>query len=201
MTSIWTTFLLLLICDGAFFQMSPGQDRCFLEGVPHNFLLTVSFGIRAFRFRRATTPITGVSVVVTDPNGVAIHTEHVRNQANKIELVSRSSATASRHTICFKSNATTWNPKAPWRDRAITVDINIDVGLDHRASKELASRAHISDLEMAVQSIGDLARDAHDQVADIVLYDMSISDTFGEVPQRLLLWFTFQILVMLITGP
>eukprot|EP01013_Petalomonas_cantuscygni_P025986 TRINITY_DN48138_c0_g1_i1.p1 TRINITY_DN48138_c0_g1~~TRINITY_DN48138_c0_g1_i1.p1 ORF type:complete len:224 (-),score=17.17 TRINITY_DN48138_c0_g1_i1:348-1019(-) len=187
--------LLVQPSTAAYFLLQPGIARCFVENVPGEFPVTVSWKTGAFRPRGHPLPPTGVEIEITDPSNAVLAIFEVKEESGKVEVVSREGSAFGLHEICFHSNGSTWDARAPWAHEPVNIDVDIHVGSDAVNWDLIASRDHLSDIELAVRRTRDTVMRALKLQKNIYVHDGEVAQLASELNWRLIMWGAAQLII------
>eukprot|EP00923_Selenidium_pygospionis_P052193 GHVN01090300.1.p1 GENE.GHVN01090300.1~~GHVN01090300.1.p1 ORF type:complete len:139 (+),score=12.15 GHVN01090300.1:77-493(+) len=126
MSNVWLTLLGAWLCirvDSAYFYVSEGTEKCFVENVPSNIPITVSYDNRE-------NPGVDCSIVFKDPNGRTVFSRLVEHN-NPKSKVAHLTKEGGEYKVCVHCDASKWfsTSKLKW---SISIelgdtDLNLEV--------------------------------------------------------------------------
>ncbi|XP_023655725.1 transmembrane emp24 domain-containing protein 11 [Paramormyrops kingsleyae] len=194
----WKAGFLMLYCltvtSGMFFDLGPQEERCIIEEIPQDTLVTGYFLLEYWdTMKKDSSPHLGLTVTVRDPSHQVLMSKRYGSQG-KFTFTSHSSG---QHFLCLKSNSTRFSIFAGDRLR-----LHLDVQMGEHTIDPGAARAkdtvknmeyvlrHLIDQVLYIGKQQDFQREREE------MFRQMSEDTNGKV----LWWAVVQTAILLTVG-
>lgn len=192
--SLWTAV------SSSYVIIRPSVPRCFAEGIPAGIPVAVTYRVPEFKARGQALPPTGLEIEVTNPRNDVLDIHYITSERGRYEF-SSTDTELGLHEICFHTNASTWDPHAPWAHGFLRVEIDIEIGSEAIDWDAVATRDHLTDLEVAVSRARRDVDDALVRQRDAYRYDNIVAEAATSLTWRLLFWGAIEVAVTAGAGP
>ncbi|VDO07143.1 unnamed protein product [Rodentolepis nana] len=191
MMIVATLLLLTQSSNAIYFHIKEGSTKCFIEDVPEDTLISVSYAISVLdgdKFVR--NPDHGVHVEIKDPEGNVV-LSRVYSSEGKFFYTSLA---PGDHSICLSTRGSSWSKTL------LRVSLDIGIGGHGTDYKEVASKEKLNDIELRIRQLLDqvamLAKDQDFQRAKEE-YFRRISESINS---RVTWWSIVQVILLILTG-
>eukprot|EP00386_Alphamonas_edax_P003985 GDKI01012280.1.p1 GENE.GDKI01012280.1~~GDKI01012280.1.p1 ORF type:complete len:217 (-),score=67.38 GDKI01012280.1:132-755(-) len=125
---------------GAYFFVSEGSEKCFLENVPTNQVMTVTYD-------NPENPGVACSIVFKNPAGRQVFSKEVTAQEPKGK-VAYMSQVAGEHKVCINCASSKW-----FSTSLLKWTFSIELGDSDINPDEVAKKEHISSVEVQIKKL------------------------------------------------
>jgi len=175
----------LALDSNAYFYLTEGIERCFIEELPAQTIL-----IADYQFPEAAAK--QVNVRISGPDGSGID-----ETAEAVGRLAFHSVVAGEHKVCIKSTSAAW----PEASKSAKFFLKLEIhGNDAELTPDAAKKSDLSSLEQELETL--------DNQVDLILKDLEYAKTQEQhfrdqserINLRIMWWSLFQTLLLLLSG-
>ncbi|XP_037531500.1 transmembrane emp24 domain-containing protein 11 [Nematolebias whitei] len=137
----------LTLAAAMFFDLGEQEEKCIIEEIPEDTLVTGHFLLEPWDFKRFShSPHLGVTVTVRDPN----HEVQMSKRYGKVGKFTFTSHASGQHYLCFQTNSTRFSVFAGER-----LKLHLDVQMGAHSIDPSANRTkdNLEPLESSLQHL------------------------------------------------
>eukprot|EP01112_Ceratiomyxa_fruticulosa_P014173 TRINITY_DN403_c0_g2_i9.p1 TRINITY_DN403_c0_g2~~TRINITY_DN403_c0_g2_i9.p1 ORF type:complete len:217 (-),score=44.77 TRINITY_DN403_c0_g2_i9:142-792(-) len=193
---IYITALIALIpqCFASYFEISGGIQKCFLEEVPKDTLITGKYKVEDLNevANINANSRLGLTVKVLDPEFNMIMDRSYPPEG-RFAFTTQS---GGEHQICVSTNASRWfGPTVKAR-----IHLDIASGVAAVDYEEIAKQEHLGILEVAVRRLNDRVAAIRKEQSYQRGREVSFRNTSESTNARVMWWSALQVVVLLASG-
>ncbi|CEL93828.1 unnamed protein product [Vitrella brassicaformis CCMP3155] len=143
---LWSCVLFYCLClsRAAYFYVSEGAEKCFLENVPANQVITTTYS-------NPDNPGVSCSIVFKDPRGRQVFSKEVLAAEPKGK-VAHLTTQNGEYKVCIKCQSSKW-----FSTSLLKWTFSIELGDSDINPEEVAKKDHLNTIQMSVKKLVDRA--------------------------------------------
>lgn len=174
---------LLTFCEGFFFYVKQGPPRCFIEEVPEDTTIVVSYTVPD------RTPEAGTMIEVKDPSGRVVKKQDCDVEGKFVYTT----AVGGEHQFCMGVNTKTKKAKE------MRATLTLTMGESATDYEALATKKHLDEVGVRVVKVTDMVSGILNELEFIKEREAQFREMTDEANSRVVYWSVFQIVVVVVS--